>query len=94
MVCYTSGCATGGHRSWGECVRAKNLHTCYDTPASGYDRSKQTAWDHELSAYRKAREQGIQPASTQLAATDLAVRASDEKGVAFDARNPYKGVEL
>ena len=88
MACYTSGCTTGGHSSWGECVRAKRLHTCYDNVVSGYDRGRQKAWDTELGAYRKAREQGIQPSSTKAAATELAVRASDETGCAFDARNP------
>jgi len=81
----TSGCLTQDHSSWGECVRAKNLQTCYDNPVSGYDRSKQKVWDAELKLYRDARAQGIQPASTKTPDIRAAEHLSDLSGVAFNA---------
>ena len=42
-------------------------------------------WDGELNAYREARRQGIQPASTKLKDIKKAVEASDKIGQAFQA---------
>lgn len=73
-----SGCRTRDHGSWGECLRAANLTL---TPAD----SGAKPHDYELSAYADARRQGIQPASTKLEATQVAVALSEKSGVAFDA---------
>lgn len=42
--------------------------------------------DRELTAYRDARKQGIQPASTKMKDIQAAVRVSDATGVAAKAR--------
>jgi len=42
-------------------------------------------WEGELSAYREARAQGIQPVGTSMDKINEARRASDVMGKAFDA---------
>lgn len=42
-------------------------------------------WDNELSAYREARAQGIQPAGTSMEKINEARRASDAMGTAYDS---------
>lgn len=49
------------------------------------DSMPQKKWDRELSAYRDARAQGIQPAGTTMKAVNEAKAASDKLGVAFNA---------
>lgn len=50
--------------------------------ANGWTNKK---WDGELKAYRDARAQGIQPASTKMKDIKKAVEASDKLGKAFQA---------
>lgn len=50
--------------------------------ANGWTNKK---WDGELKAYRDARAQGIQPASTKMKDIKKAVEASDKTGKAFVA---------
>jgi len=45
----------------------------------------QKKWDAELSAYRDARSEGIQPAGTSMKKINEAKEASEKLGVAFDA---------
>ncbi len=78
----TSGCKTRDHATWGECMRAKNAVVAYCGIAGG-DASKQKRWDSELSAYRDARAQGIQPEGTTRSKIDAALSASDRAGAAF-----------
>lgn len=72
-----SGCRTRDHRSYAECLKdgmpGVNLRT--DTS---------NAWDRELSLYRHARRQGIQPDSTQTRDIQVALEFSDRTGVAYD----------
>lgn len=84
MACTTS-CPTQDHATWGACVRAKNLNAAVSVPGTGHDRSRQKDWDTELDAYRSARAQGIQPASTKRDAIERAVKISETTGVAYDA---------
>lgn len=42
-------------------------------------------WDGELSAYRDARSQGIQPKSTRMKDIKAAIEISNKTGVAFQA---------
>jgi hypothetical protein len=49
-------------------------------------------WDGELQAYRNARAQGIQPASTQMKDINAAVAASNHFGKAFKADEPGRGI--
>lgn len=79
-----SGCRTQDHGSWGECARAANLKVAY-AGIGGGDATKQKKWDRELQAYRDARAEGIQPASTQMKDIVRAKEVSDKAGVAFDA---------
>jgi hypothetical protein len=50
-------------------------------------------WDNELSAYREARAQGIQPAGTSMEKINEARRASDALGTAYDS-NTMPGTNL
>lgn len=50
-------------------------------------------WDSELSAYREARAQGIQPAGTSMEKINEARRASDALGAAYDS-NTMPGTNL
>ena len=78
MACRTA-CLTQDHDSLGECMRAAHLHI------GQVDISVQRRWDAELNAYRDARLQGAQPASTRLADTRFALDASDMLGRPYDA---------
>jgi len=49
-------------------------------------------WDAELQAYRDARSQGIQPASTKMKDIKAAVAASNHFGTAFKADEPGRGI--
>jgi polysaccharide deacetylase 2 family uncharacterized protein YibQ len=49
-------------------------------------------WDAELQAYRDARSQGIQPASTKMKDIKAAVAASNHFGSAFKADEPGRGI--
>ena len=82
-----SGCRTKDHESWGACARAARLRTIYCASAKGAggDLTAQKRWDKDLSNYRDARAQGIQPAGTTAAAVEKAVRWSDSHGRAFNA---------
>ena len=75
-----TGCPTKDHESWGDCLRAANIAVSNDPIAQ---QIKTT--DKELSAYRDARKQGIQPASTKMKDIQKAVRASDLIGRAAKA---------
>jgi hypothetical protein len=75
----TSGCPTQNHKSWGECLRAKNLVVNY-TNAVG----TQKYLDDELSRYQSAVKNGIEPRSTKMKDIVAAERLSDSAGKAFD----------
>lgn len=75
-----TGCPTQDHESWGECARASNIGVSNDPIAAAIKNT-----DRELSAYRDARKQGIQPASTRMKDIQKAVRASDLIGRAAQA---------
>lgn len=80
------GCPTPGeHKTWGECLRAANIHVpTQESQHHGRGMSTR-AWDGELAAYRDARSQGIRPSSTRLADTNAAVAVSRVADRAFDA---------
>ena len=67
-----TGCPTQNHESWGDCLRAANLSISNLTVMADIKNT-----DKELSAYREARKQGIQPATTKMKDIQNAVRASD-----------------
>lgn len=75
-----SGCRERNHRSYAECLRSANVKVNMQVTVT-----KRNSWDNELETYRSAREQGIQPDSTSLRATEEAIAFSDKHGVAYDA---------
>ena len=77
----SSACVTKDHRTFGECLRFKNLNLNPNLMGT----QLQKEWDKELSDYSDARSQGIHPHGTTRAKIDEAVRISEETGVAFGA---------
>lgn len=79
----TSGCSTGGHKSWGECMRAKGLQV---SPAvnDSYG-TRQKAWDKELDSYESAQRQGVRPRGTKQHLINEAMETSQATGVAYQA---------
>lgn len=73
-----TGCRTRDHESYAACLRD-------GTPRVTLAATPHNAWDKELSLYKSAREQGIQPASTKTADIQRAIEASDSAGVAYRA---------
>jgi hypothetical protein len=85
MSC-TTGCPTQDCVSYAACLRSKRSATIgLETTGVGFGRSTQKAWDGELSAYRTAQQQGIQPATTKLRDINRAVEMSNRTGVAYRA---------
>lgn len=80
-----SGCPTKDHASWGECARSAALRIGYAASSKGWDASTQKRWDAELSAYRDARAQGVQPAGTSMGQIRKALEVSEKAGSAYDA---------
>lgn len=79
----SAGCRTKDHRSYYECVSGKGVKTYLASPSRGLDGSTQKRWDAELSAYRDARRQGVQPDGTTKAKVESAMRLSDAAGAAY-----------
>ncbi|AXG81143.1 hypothetical protein [Streptomyces paludis] len=82
MAC-TSGCRTKDHPSYAECLKAKGVATYLASPSKGLDGTAQKKWDAELSAYRNARAEGIQPDGTTMDKVTAAIKASDKAGAAY-----------
>jgi hypothetical protein len=72
-----SGCPTQDHKSYAECSRGLQLN------AGALLTAEQKSWDSELSAYRSARSQGIQPDGTTMPKIRAAMEYSDATGVAY-----------
>lgn len=79
----TSGCRTKDHASYAACLQDKGVKTYLASPSKGLDGTTQKKWDAELSAYRSARRQGIQPDGTTAIKVDRAVRLSEARGAAY-----------
>lgn len=78
-----SGCKTKDHRSWAECAREANVTvsaTLTSPLALGYDKTKK-----DLSAYRTARLNGIQPGGTTFEKVREAENASRSLGRPYNA---------
>ena len=73
-MCSTA-CKTQDHRTFGECLRAKNLQLSPNVNDS-YS-TRQTAWDSELDHYKKAVDSGLDPVSTKRKAVDAAIKEAD-----------------
>jgi hypothetical protein len=79
----SSGCRTGGHANWGECIRAKGTRVGWAAEAAGRDLTAEKKHFSRLEEYKAARRQGIRPDSTALPAIRRAVKASNETGEAY-----------
>jgi len=77
----SSACITQDHRTFGECMRSKNLQLNPNLA----DNSANKNTERELQAYRDARAQGIQPAGTTMKKVREAVEISNATGTAFNA---------
>jgi hypothetical protein len=75
----SSACSTKEHRTFGECMRAKDLQLNPNLSNTGATK----AWDRELQAYRDARSQGIQPSGTTMAKIREAEEISQRTGQAY-----------
>lgn len=84
MACRT-GCITRDHESYAACLRSAAVRVAYANSANGMDLTAQKRWDSELDAYRAARAEGLQPASTKRKDIDAAKAVSDKTGKAFSA---------
>lgn len=51
-------------------------------------------WDRELSAYKDARAQGIQPAGTSMRAIEESLKASETLGKAYNAETMPKATNI
>lgn len=84
MAC-TSGCPTQDCGSYAACLRRKSTGTWGVNISNGFEATKQTRWDRDLSAYRDARDSGIQPSGTDRESVDRALRLSDAVGAPWQA---------
>lgn len=75
----SSACLTKDHKTFGECMRSKNLQL--NPNLSDTQRTKN--WDGELESYRNARRQGVQPRGTTQPLIDEAMRISEATGQAY-----------
>lgn len=89
-----SGCLTQDHASYAECLRECAPRVIYANEAARHDYTAQKRWDQELSDYRDALSQGIEPAGTDRRSIDQAVRLSDATGKAFDAHSPTSNLVM
>lgn len=70
-----SSCATQDHKTYGECLRAKNLQL--SPQVNDAYATRQNAWDSELDHYKSALDQGLNPPSTKRAAVDKAIKEAE-----------------
>lgn len=75
MAC-SSGCPTQDHANYGECLKSKGAGVAVLDPSPGYRVAKK--WQTEITEYRAARSQGIQPKSSQLGDIRSAVHKSQK----------------
>ena len=89
MGCRT-GCPTQDHLNWEDCLKQSGLQV--NTGDANSSRlMSQKKWDAELNAYKSAIDQGIEPATTNMADIRGAVELSNMTGKAFDANtNSFK----
>lgn len=65
MACST-GCPTGGHASYGECLRSKNVSTQW-LGGTGPSARAQREWSQENERYRQALKDGLNPKGVDTA---------------------------
>ena len=75
----SNGCREGGHRTYGECLRAKRS-AVMGLESTGNDYSAAQKMHRENAAYRDAVKEGLEPSAPTQAAVDRARRAADAAG--------------
>lgn len=79
----SSGCPTQDHASYGECLRSKAVTPMAVNPY--HDHKSMNQWDKDLTAYKEARDAGLQPTATTAASAEMAYRTTDAMhGVPFN----------
>jgi hypothetical protein len=71
----SAACLTKDHRTFGECMRSKNLKVSpavNDTYAT-----RQKAWDRELDGFESATRQGLNPTGTKQHHVDAAFKEAE-----------------
>jgi len=79
----STGCPYGDCPTYGYCMRRKSVKPTWVAPAM--DKTKERSHENDLAAYRAARRQGMEPATTQRADVEKAIKISNETGKAFKA---------
>jgi len=82
MAC-ASTCKTQDHRTYGECLRAKNLRVGWSREMAGLDRGADRRNDEECELYHRARIEGIQPDGTTERKVHFAQDMSDRFGARY-----------
>ena len=82
----TSGCKTQDHASYGECLRSKRTVSKNSTQSTDRLYSMEARNAQEITEYKAARAQGIQPAGTKLGQIREAVAASNKADTALTLR--------
>lgn len=88
------GCAAKSHFTFGECLRDKGVGAISFKVSKGQGDLNRT--DRELSAFRDAVNQGVEPDGTTMQKVQDAMILSNEKGAAygrdFNVATPMGGV--
>jgi hypothetical protein len=90
MTKCSSGCPTQNHKTFGECMRSKNLQLNPNLADTGASKK----WDADLQKYRDVRKQGIRPDGTSAEQVDRAEKMSQQMGQAYDANKPMFDVAV
>jgi hypothetical protein len=95
VTCACGAEATANGRECPPCYRTRlrSVHNGF-TPsrsvgAGQIDPQKTRSWFSELGQYKRARDDGIQPATTKRRDTESAMRISDEMQAPYNARNVF-----
>jgi hypothetical protein len=84
----TSSCKTKDHDSYAECLQQNTpMFVGVNPTRTGWDQDKVKKDEKELSLYRSAVNQGIEPRSTKTKDIMAAIKLSDNAGKAFDGIN-------
>lgn len=73
----SGSCPTKDHKTYGECLRAKNLQL--SPRVNGEYGARQKQWDKDLDHYESAVRQGIQPEGTQRHQVDAALKEAENE---------------
>lgn len=71
----SDSCFTRDHKTYGECLRAKNLQL--SPHVNGEYGKRQKQWDKDLDHYESAVRQGLEPVGTQRHQVDAAIREAE-----------------